>query len=178
MAIKILQKDLMDAAEMERSKREIAIQRKLQHPNIAKLYDVLETEDRLNIIMEYSEGGELLSYITKQGRLSDVEAKRLFLQLLSAVKYCHSYSIIHRDIKHKNILLDAQKNIKLIDFGLSNYSQVGSLRSTFCGTPAYAAPEMVSDTLTEIARAKPVKYNLMLFFLGTRYWQRNMWALK
>lgn len=184
VAIKILQKDLMDSAEQERSRREITIQRKLIHPNIAKLYDVIESEDRINIVMEYSEGGELLTYITKQGKLNENEARRLFLQLLSAVQYCHSHNIIHRydrhrpidssfpahqssarllhfvtpkrrqsssiyliigcrDIKHKNILLDGAKNIKLIDFGLSNYSQVGALRSTFCGTPAYAAPEMV-----------------------------------
>jgi len=98
VAVKILQKDLMDNTEQERSKREIQIQRELNHPNIAKLYDVIETEDRINIVMEFSEGGELLTYITKQkqGKLNETEARRLFLQLLSAVQYCHSLNIIHR----------------------------------------------------------------------------------
>jgi serine/threonine protein kinase len=100
VAIKILQKDLMDTAEQERSRREIAIQKKLIHPNIAKLYDVIESEDRINIVMEYSEGGELLTYITKQGKLTENEARRLFLQLLSAVQYCHSHNIIHRYHSH------------------------------------------------------------------------------
>jgi serine/threonine protein kinase len=103
VAIKILQKDLMDSAEQERSRREIAIQRKLIHPNIAKLYDVIESEDRINIVMEYSEGGELLTYITKQGKLNENEARRLFLQLLSAVQYCHSHNIIHRYGRHRPI---------------------------------------------------------------------------
>lgn len=86
----------MDSAEQERSRREIAIQRKLLHPHIARLFDVLETDDRINIVMEYSEGGELLTYITKQGKLNESEARRLFLQLLSAIQYCHSFNIIHR----------------------------------------------------------------------------------
>jgi len=103
VAIKILQKDLMDSAEQERSRREITIQRKLIHPNIAKLYDVIESEDRINIVMEYSEGGELLTYITKQGKLNENEARRLFLQLLSAVQYCHSHNIIHRYGRHRPI---------------------------------------------------------------------------
>ncbi|KAL6051393.1 MAP/microtubule affinity-regulating kinase 4 [Balamuthia mandrillaris] len=143
VAIKILQKDLMDHAEMDRSIREIAILKRLDHPHIAKMYEVIETEDRIYIVMEYSEGGELLSYITKNGKLQEEEARRLFVQLFSAVRYCHESNIIHRDIKHKNILLDGKWEIKLIDFGLSNYTVVGTLRSTFCGTPAYAAPEMI-----------------------------------
>lgn len=104
-AIKILQKDLMDAAELTRSRREIEIQRRLHHPNIIKLYDVLETDDRINIVMEHSPGGELLKYITEKGRLPEAEARRLFLQILSAVQYCHKQNIIHRDIKHK-VLID------------------------------------------------------------------------
>jgi len=91
----------MDSPEVIRSKREVEIQMKLSHPNIVKLFDVVETDDRIYIIMEYSQGGELLSYINQKGKLSDAEARRLFLQLLSAIQYCHRHNIIHRDIKHK-----------------------------------------------------------------------------
>jgi serine/threonine protein kinase len=71
----------------------------------------------------------------------------VFTQLASAVAYCHEQNVIHRDIKHKNILLDHEKNVKLIDFGLSNFMKDGDLRGTFCGTPAYAAPSMVGSHL-------------------------------
>jgi len=91
----------MDVPEVIRSKREVEIQMKLSHPNIVKLFDVVETEDRIYIIMEYCERGELLSYINQKGKLPAAEARRLFLQLLYAVQYCHQHNIIHRDIKHK-----------------------------------------------------------------------------
>ena len=93
--------------------------------------------------MEYSGGGELLEYVKAKNGLTEAESRTLFKQLVSAVLYCHKHSIVHRDIKHKNILLTEDHDLKLIDFGLSNFVKAGELRSTFCGTPAYAAPEMV-----------------------------------
>jgi serine/threonine protein kinase len=79
----------------------------------------------------------------KQGRLEEPEAKKYFTQLVMAIRYCHSRQIVHRDIKKKNILFDHHGNIKVIDFGMSNYTQKEGKLSTFCGTPCYAAPEMV-----------------------------------
>jgi len=143
VAIKIMNLELMDEAEKERAHRELEIHKKIQHPHIVRLYEALETETRLFIIMELVPGGELLSYITGCGALTEAESRRIFLQIVSAVKYLHNNNIIHRDIKHKNILIDKDKNIKLIDFGLSNYIETQSMRTTFCGTPAYAAPEMI-----------------------------------
>jgi serine/threonine protein kinase len=94
--------------------------------------------------MECVTGGDLFSYIMSTPTLSSQAARRIFRKLVEAVAYCHSKKVIHRDIKHKNILLDQDLNPKLIDFGLSNYSKdEGEMRSTFCGTPAYAAPEMI-----------------------------------
>jgi len=142
VAIKILHKTKMKPQELERAKRETEILRKLKHSNIAKLIDVIETDEVMYIIMEYA-GRTLLSFVLERGGLGESGARKFFLQIASAVKYCHDLNIIHRDIKHQNILLDDQDNTKLIDFGLSNFMEEGKLRSTFCGTPAYAAPEMI-----------------------------------
>eukprot|EP00027_Filamoeba_sp_ATCC50430_P011920 CAMPEP_0168565058 /NCGR_PEP_ID=MMETSP0413-20121227/13601_1 /TAXON_ID=136452 /ORGANISM="Filamoeba nolandi, Strain NC-AS-23-1" /LENGTH=717 /DNA_ID=CAMNT_0008596821 /DNA_START=116 /DNA_END=2266 /DNA_ORIENTATION=+ len=142
VAIKILQKAKMLPPELERARRETEILSKLNHPNIVRLLKVVETDTSMNIIMEYA-GRTLLSYVLERGGLGEFESRKFFLQLLSAVEYCHNRNIVHRDIKHQNILLDDQLNCKVIDFGLSNFMEEGKMRSTFCGTPAYASPEMI-----------------------------------
>jgi len=141
-AIKIVHKKDLDAVEVERAKREAEIMKQLEHPHIVKLYDVMETADTLNIVMAYIPG-DLHSQIIAKGGLSEQESKRIFLQLVAAVDYLHRRNIVHRDLKHKNILMDQDNNVKLADFGLSQFTQEGMLRSTFCGTPAYACPEML-----------------------------------
>lgn len=143
VAIKIIQKRKLEANEIERTKREIQIMKQLDHENIIKLYDVIETPHKLNIVMELIDGSDLMTYVVKSNGLSEAESHKLFSQILSAVSYCHSVNIVHRDIKHKNIMIGKDGNAKLIDFGLSNFLSDGKLGSTFCGTPAYAAPEML-----------------------------------
>jgi len=142
VAIKILQKTKMKPQELDRARRETDILRQLKHPSIARLIDVIETDENMYIVMEYA-GRTLLSYVLERSGLGEVGSRKFFFQISSAIKYCHDLNIIHRDIKHQNILLDDQDNTKLIDFGLSNFMEEGKLRSTFCGTPAYAAPEMI-----------------------------------
>jgi len=142
VAIKILLKSRMKGPELERTRRETEILRSLIHPNIAQLIELIETDEYMYIVMEYA-GRTLLSYVLERHGLGETDARKFFLELLSAIRYCHTKNIIHRDIKHQNILLDEVSNCKLIDFGLSNFMEEGKLRSTFCGTPAYAAPEMI-----------------------------------
>jgi len=141
VAIKMLQKSKMTPLDLERARREIEILKQLVHVNIAKLFEIIETEDHLNIVMEYAER-TLLSYVLEKSGLAEDESRDFFMQMLSAINYCHKKNIVHRDIKHQNILL-RQGVIKLIDFGLSNFFEEGRLRATFCGTPAYASPEMI-----------------------------------
>lgn len=146
VAIKIIKKENLKQKDFERARREIYILQqltKLNHPNIAKIFYWEENSLEWRIVMEYVTGGELLQHILSKSRLSELEAQRMFRQILSAVKCCHDNNIVHRDIKHNNLLLDDKKNVKLIDFGLSNYAEEGVLRSTFCGSPAYAAPEIL-----------------------------------
>jgi 5'-AMP-activated protein kinase catalytic alpha subunit len=96
------------------------------------------------MVLEYVEGGDLFDYITGQGFLSEFESRRLFQQMISAVDYLHRNHVVHRDLKPENILLTKEKNVKLADFGLSRHLGDGDFLSTSCGSPNYAAPEVVS----------------------------------
>ena len=88
-------------------------------------------------------GGELFEYIVDNGRLAPPEARRLFVQLVSGVEYLHSHMICHRDLKPENLLLDGRRNLKIADFGLSNVMVDGEFLRTSCGSPNYAAPEII-----------------------------------
>ncbi|XP_033622722.1 MAP/microtubule affinity-regulating kinase 3 isoform X5 [Fukomys damarensis] len=114
----------------------------LNHPNIVKLFEVIETEKTLYLIMEYASGGEVFDYLVAHGRMKEKEARAKFRQIVSAVQYCHQKRIVHRDLKAENLLLDADMNIKIADFGFSNEFTVGNKLDTFCGSPPYAAPEL------------------------------------
>jgi len=146
VAVKILNKTTMQPVDLERSKRECEILQQLDHPNIVKLLEAHETERKLYLFLELVGGTDLKTHILQKN--PEMQEKRLiFHQLVSAIAFCHQNSIIHRDLKQTNILVDGDNNnIKLIDFGLSNYTEEGKLRSTFCGSPAFAAPEMLTGT--------------------------------
>uniref|UniRef100_A0A8C0M094 non-specific serine/threonine protein kinase n=1 Tax=Canis lupus familiaris TaxID=9615 RepID=A0A8C0M094_CANLF len=122
--------------------REVRIMKILNHPNIVKLFEVIETDKTLYLIMEYASGGEVFDYLVAHGRMKEKEARAKFRQIVSAVQYCHQKRIVHRDLKAENLLLDADMNIKIADFGFSNEFTVGSKLDTFCGSPPYAAPEL------------------------------------
>jgi len=114
----------------------------LDHPNIVKLFEVIETEKTLYLVMEYASGGEVFDYLVAHGRMKEKEARAKFRQIVSAVQYCHQKHIVHRDLKAENLLLDADMNIKIADFGFSNEFTPGNKLDTFCGSPPYAAPEL------------------------------------
>uniref|UniRef100_A0A8C7ZXT3 non-specific serine/threonine protein kinase n=1 Tax=Oryzias sinensis TaxID=183150 RepID=A0A8C7ZXT3_9TELE len=109
---------------------------------VIKLFEVIETEKTLYLVMEYASGGEVFDYLVAHGRMKEKEARSKFRQIVSAVQYCHQRRIVHRDLKAENLLLDADMNIKIADFGFSNEFTVGSKLDTFCGSPPYAAPEL------------------------------------
>uniref|UniRef100_A0A8C2WVQ4 non-specific serine/threonine protein kinase n=1 Tax=Cyclopterus lumpus TaxID=8103 RepID=A0A8C2WVQ4_CYCLU len=109
---------------------------------VLKLFEVIETEKTLYLVMEYASGGEVFDYLVAHGRMKEKEARAKFRQIVSAVEYCHQKRIVHRDLKAENLLLDADMNIKIADFGFSNEFTLGSKLDTFCGSPPYAAPEL------------------------------------
>ncbi|XP_051935138.1 serine/threonine-protein kinase SIK2 [Hippocampus zosterae] len=142
VAIKIIDKTQLDAVNLEKIYREVQIMKMLDHPHIIKLYQVMETKNMLYLVTEYAKNGEIFDYLAKHGRLSEMEARRKFWQILSAVEYCHNRKIVHRDLKAENLLLDGHMNIKIADFGFGNFFQPGTPLATWCGSPPYAAPEI------------------------------------
>ncbi|XP_037969831.2 serine/threonine-protein kinase SIK2 [Plutella xylostella] len=142
VAIKIIDKSQLDASNLQKVYREVDIMKRLDHPHIIKLYQVMETKNMIYIVSEYASKGEIFDYIARYGRMAEQAARRKFWQILSAVEYCHERRIVHRDLKAENLLLDANMSIKIADFGFSNYYARGSLLATWCGSPPYAAPEV------------------------------------
>ncbi|KAA3456063.1 SNF1-related protein kinase catalytic subunit alpha KIN10 [Gossypium australe] len=148
VAIKILNRRKIKNMEMEEKvRREIKILRLFMHPHIIRLYEVIETATDIFVVMEYVKSGELFDYIVEKGRLQEDEARNFFQQIISGVEYCHRNMVVHRDLKPENLLLDSKCNVKIADFGLSNIMRDGHFLKTSCGSPNYAAPEVISGKL-------------------------------
>ncbi|XP_076597949.1 NUAK family SNF1-like kinase 1 [Chaetodon auriga] len=144
VAIKSIRKErITDDLDRIHIQREIEITASLRHSNIIRFHEVFESRDKIVIVMEYASRGELYDYIQERRRLPETEARGIFRQITSAVHYCHKNGVVHRDLKLENILLDQDFNVKLADFGLSNHFERGTLLQTYCGSPLYAAPEIV-----------------------------------
>eukprot|EP00826_Nyctotherus_ovalis_P006043 TRINITY_DN1138_c0_g1_i1.p1 TRINITY_DN1138_c0_g1~~TRINITY_DN1138_c0_g1_i1.p1 ORF type:complete len:435 (-),score=149.65 TRINITY_DN1138_c0_g1_i1:823-2127(-) len=130
--------------DMHRIQREISILKQIRHPHIIQLYEILETPTQIYIVTEYVPGGELFDYIVQKDKLDESEARKFFQQIISAIEYLHYLGIVHRDLKPENLLIDGDSNIKMVDFGLSNRYSRNELLQTACGSPCYAAPEMIA----------------------------------
>lgn len=138
---KLISRDLAGRIE-----REIQYLQLLRHPHIIKLYTVITTKTDIYMVLEYVPM-ELFDYIVKHGRLGEAKARKLFQQIICAVEYCHRHKIVHRDLKPENLLLDKNMNVKIADFGLSNIMTDGNFLKTSCGSPNYAAPEVIGGKL-------------------------------
>eukprot|EP01138_Halocafeteria_seosinensis_P000460 gb/GECG01000474.1/.p1 GENE.gb/GECG01000474.1/~~gb/GECG01000474.1/.p1 ORF type:complete len:709 (+),score=87.39 gb/GECG01000474.1/:1-2127(+) len=147
VAVKILNRVKIQQLEMqEKVRREIANLKKFSHPHIIKLYEVIDTPSDIFVVMEFVSGGELFDYIVSRGKLSEAEARHFFQQIVAAIDYCHYHGVVHRDLKPENLLLDYNRNVKIADFGLSNSTVDGNFLKTSCGSPNYAAPEVISGS--------------------------------
>ncbi|KAI8591209.1 5'-AMP-activated protein kinase catalytic subunit alpha-2 [Geranomyces variabilis] len=147
VALKIINRRRIATMDMVgRVKREIQYLKLLRHPHIIKLYEVITTPTDIIMVMEYA-GGELFNYIVNRGRMSEDDARKFFQQIICAVEYCHRHKIVHRDLKPENVLLDDHDQVKIADFGLSNIMSDGEFLRTSCGSPNYAAPEVINGKL-------------------------------
>ncbi|XP_019632564.1 PREDICTED: 5'-AMP-activated protein kinase catalytic subunit alpha-2-like isoform X6 [Branchiostoma belcheri] len=148
VAVKILNRQKIKSLDVVgKIRREIQNLKLFRHPHIIKLYQVISTPADIFMVMEYVSGGELFDYIVKHGKLKEAEARRFFQQIISGVDYCHRHMIVHRDLKPENLLLDSNRNVRIADFGLSNMMADGEFLRTSCGSPNYAAPEVISGKL-------------------------------
>ena len=143
VAVKIIKPSVTDKQKLSKVKQEAKILSSFNHPHILRVYEFIECEEGYFLVMEYLQGGELYDYIVQHGKLSEDQSRLIFQQLIHALDYCHHHGVAHRDIKPENILLDEQNNIKLGDFGLSNYFHDGRFLKTKCGSLNYAAPELL-----------------------------------
>ena len=142
-AIKIINKKKLKEKMKNTIFRENEIISKLKHPNIIKVIKILEDSKNFYIIMENCKKGELFDYIVAHQYLRENEASIFFYQLINGVEYLHSQNIAHRDLKPENLLLTENKTLKIIDFGLSHPFYGTKLLKTKCGSPSYAAPEII-----------------------------------
>ncbi|WEW60210.1 Protein kinase [Emydomyces testavorans] len=147
VALKIIsRRKLLSRDMVGRVEREIQYLQLLRHPHIIKLYTVIATKTDIVMVLEYAER-ELFDYLITRGKCNDEEARTFFQQIICAVEYCHRHKIVHRDLKPENLLIDSDKNVKIADFGLSNIMTDGNFLRTSCGSPNYAAPEVISGKL-------------------------------
>lgn len=145
VALKIIdKKKIKRNNHLKRVLREIRIMALIDSPFLCKFYQGYETEEYFILEMEYINGKELFKYITERIWLSESKAKCLFYQILEGINYLHQHKIIHRDIKPENILVDKKGQIKIIDFGFACTFEYFKFCGTHCGSPYYAAPEMIS----------------------------------
>ncbi|CAN1230063.1 CBL-interacting serine/threonine-protein kinase 12 [Linum grandiflorum] len=172
VAIKVIDKEkIMKGGLIVHIKREISNLRRVRHPNIVHLFEVMATKAKIYFVMEYVRGGELFNKVAK-GRLKEDVARRYFQQLISAVAFCHARGVFHRDLKPENLLLDEEGNLKVSDFGLSAVAdqiRQDGLFHTFCGTPAYVAPEVLGRKGYDAAKVDIWSCGVILFVLMAGY---------
>ena len=150
-AVKLIRQDRLngvDPAQRSKVTHEINSLKACRHPHIVPLRRLMRTDSYIGIVLDYASGGDMFNYIYKNGRPDERTAKRLFAQLVSGVSYLHQKGIVHRDLKLENLLLDGNNSIMISDFGFANSFRTASgikLMKTSCGSPCYAAPEVVNS---------------------------------
>ncbi|KAF5778994.1 putative protein kinase CAMK-CAMKL-CHK1 family [Helianthus annuus] len=172
VAVKVIEKPSIADPTMEpRLVREVAAMRRLNHPNILKLHEVLATKTKIYLVMELAAGGELFTQLARRGRMKESTARRFFQQIVSTLHFCHENGVAHRDLKPQNLLLDENGNLKISDFGLSALpeSHKDGLLHTACGTPAYTAPEIVRRKGYDGAKADAYSCGIILFMFLAGY---------
>ncbi|KAK8477043.1 hypothetical protein V6N13_078920 [Hibiscus sabdariffa] len=172
-AVKILDKSkLVQLNVTDQIKREISTLKLLKHPNVVRLHEVLASKTKIYMVLEYATGGELFDKIASEGKLKEAEGRKFFQQLIDGVSYCHDKGVFHRDLKLENVLIDANGNIKISDFGLSalpRHLREDGLLHTTCGSPNYVAPEILANRGYNGAASDIWSCGVILYVILTGY---------
>jgi len=143
-AMKVLRKEAIIARkQVTHTKAEKSILQKIQHPFIVQLHYAFQTKDKLYMILDYINGGELFFHLKKEGRFQENRVRFYAAEIVCALSHLHSLGIVYRDLKPENILLNSEGHITITDFGLSKQIKADEGTHTFCGTPEYLAPEVL-----------------------------------
>ncbi len=171
VAIKSLKKKQYEDVGMPFPPREIEILQKLRHPNILRYLHSIVTEEVVYIVTEVVTGGELFDYLSQRDSLPEDECRTIFRQILSAIDYMHDCGVCHRDLKLENVLLDSQGKVKIIDFGLGNFFELGgnAKLKTFCGSTDYAPPECWQSMPYQGPELDVWSMGVILFLLATGF---------
>lgn len=169
VAFKIIKKKYLNSKPdlWSKVKREIAILKLIEHPHVLKLFDVYETPNTLYLVLENVMGGELFDYIISKGRLERHQALKFAAQIVMGLEHCQARSICHRDLKPENLLLDADNNIKIADFGMAQLMKQDNFLNTSCGSPHYASPEIINGGAYDGKQTDVWSMGVILFALVT-----------
>lgn len=164
VALKFLPESMIDESMLERFRNEVRIARSISHPNVCRVHDVGEIDNRIFLSMEYVDGEDLSSRLHRVGRLASEEALEIARKICAGLAAAHDKGVLHRDLKPSNIMLDVQGEVRIMDFGLAGFAhEIEDVRS---GTPAYMAPEqLVGKEVT--ARSDIYALGLVLYELFT-----------
>ena len=144
VALKIINKQTAPKDFLEKFlPREIEVMKKVKHPNLIRMYELFQISNKLYFTLEWGGHGDLLQYIRLRGPLSETDARKFFKEMCEGVEYLHSNDIIHRDLKCENVLLTQKNAIKIADFGFARTIKPFDYSKTYCGSAAYAAPELL-----------------------------------
>ncbi|ERE68841.1 sperm motility kinase Z-like protein [Cricetulus griseus] len=164
VAVKVLLKEKHQAFPIT---SEVRIMKRMNHPNIISLFQVIETEQNIFLILELADGRELWDWIQQVGYLQEGIARKIFKQILHAMCYCHDRGIVHRDLKPDNIMVDARGKVKIIDFGLGALVSPGTKLSRFCGALRFGAPEFFLRQPYDGTKVDTWNLGVLLYFMVT-----------
>lgn len=169
VAIKVIDKDKLDELSRQHLFHEVKCMKLVQHQNVVRLYEVIDTKSKLYLILELGDGGDMYDYIMKHSNgLSEQKAQNYFRQIVNAVKYCHDLHVVHRDLKPENVVFfERTGQVKLTDFGFSNVFVPGNKLYTSCGSLAYSAPEILLGDSYDAPAVDVWSLGVILYMLAT-----------
>ncbi|XP_073999622.1 SNF related kinase isoform X2 [Rhodnius prolixus] len=167
VAVKVIDKSKLDGLSKEHLFQEVRCMKLVQHPNVVRLYEVIDTQTKLYLVLELADGGDLYDYIMRhEAGLSEPQAREYFGQIVRAISYCHRLHVVHRDLKPENVVFFERAGVvKLTDFGFSNKFCPGQKLETSCGSLAYSAPEILLGDSYDAPAVDVWSLGVILFML-------------